>query len=159
MKPTLEQRLAEQGLTLPNIDLQTKMIDRAKRFGNVVYVSGHVPTDADGKLALAGQVGKDVTVEAAREAARLCVVNCLASVEKLLGSLDAIQEVLRVRVFVSCTPDFDRQADVANGATELLLALFGPAGRHTRTAIGCPSLPVNAAVEVDMSLALSSASQ
>jgi len=147
----VEAKLAEHSLELPHVpEMSVGMIERAKQIGDLVFVSGHGPQKSDGNWAFVGRVGEDVTLEEAKHAAKLCVLNCLAAVRTLIGSLDEIQEIVRVRGFVNSAPGFCDQPKVMDGASELLLELFGEAGKHVRTAIGTSVLPHNIPVEVDM---------
>lgn len=120
----------------------------AKRVGNLVYVAGQLPMK-DGRLLAAGPVPSTVSVEQAQAAARQCVVNALAAVETLPGGIDALSGVVRLGVFVQCDDGFDAQPKIANAASELLLELFGDAGRHARAAVGTNALPLNASVEIE----------
>lgn len=149
----IEGRLKQMGVTLPEcVNLRSGVIDRAKQVGDLVFVSGHGPQGPDGKMAFTGRVGGEVSLEEGYEAAKLCVLNCLAAVNAVIGSLDRVEEVIRVRGFVNSAPDFYDQPQVMNGASELLLGLFGERGRHVRTAIGTSVLPGNIPIEVDMIL-------
>jgi enamine deaminase RidA (YjgF/YER057c/UK114 family) len=119
------------------------------RAGQVIYTSGQLPTVA-GKLTAAGKVPADVSLEAAQAAARQAALNALAAVRSQIGSLDQVQRIVRLNVLVNSSPGFTGQAKVADGASELLLSIFGDAGRHTRCAIGAAELPLNAPVELDL---------
>lgn len=115
----------------------------------VAYVSGQIPRVGD-KVVVTGRVGADVTLAQGRLAAQLCVVRALRLLAQSLGSLDGISRVLRIHVFVQSAPDFTQQSEVADAASDLLHAVLGQAGEHTRTSVGVYQLPKNAAVEVDM---------
>lgn len=115
----------------------------------VAYVSGQIPRVGD-TVVVTGRVGADVTLAQARLAAQLCVVRALRLLAQSLGSLDGIARVLRIQVFVQSAPDFMQQSEVADAASDLLHAVLGQAGAHTRTSVGVYQLPKNAAVEVDM---------
>ena len=119
------------------------------RDGNTIYLSGQVPRVGD-ELVVTGRAGADVTLAQARLAAKVCVLRALALLQRELGSLDRIRTVLRITVYVQCTQDFTEQSEVADGASELLFAILGPAGAHTRTSVGVLQLPKNAAVELDL---------
>jgi enamine deaminase RidA (YjgF/YER057c/UK114 family) len=114
-----------------------------------VFVSGQGPVK-DGKVAYAGKVGADLSLEEGYECARLCALNCLAAVKGVVGSLERVVEVVQLRGFVNSAPGFDRQPEVLNGASELMVKLFGEKGRHARAALGTCSLPRNIAVELEM---------
>lgn len=120
----------------------------AKRAGNLVFVAGQLPM-RDGKLLATGQVPSRCSVDDAKAAARQCVVNALAAVQSAGVPLDRLAGVVRVGVFVSSDPTFTAHPQVANGASEFLVELFGEAGRHARAAVGVAALPLDAAVEVD----------
>lgn len=115
----------------------------------LAYVSGQIPRVGD-TVVVTGRVGADVTLAQARLAAQLCVVRALRLLAQSLGSLDGIGRVLRIQVFVQSAPDFTQQSEVADAASDLLHAVLGQAGEHTRTSVGVYQLPKNAAVEVDM---------
>jgi len=121
----------------------------AVRSGNLLYTAGQLPM-AGGKLIAIGKVPTDVNMEEAHLAARQALLNALSAARGELASLDKIARIVRLNVFVSSAPGFTDQAKVANGASEMLLEIFGQAGRHTRCAIGAAELPLNATVEIDM---------
>jgi enamine deaminase RidA (YjgF/YER057c/UK114 family) len=148
---TVESKLKALGLELPQAPKPVAAYIPARRVGDLIFVSGQVPF-RDGKPAYTGKVGESITQQEGYEAARLCTLNALAVVKSLLGSLDHIEEVVQVRGFVNCTPEFGNQPEVINGASELLVELFGESGRHARAAVGTNSLPRNVPVEVEMIL-------
>lgn len=119
-----------------------------KRVGNLLYVAGQLPMK-DGKLLATGQVPSRATLDAARNAARQCVINALGAVQFTQGTVDVITGVVRVGVFVSSDTSFTQQPQVANGASELLLEIFGEPGKHVRAAVGVNTLPLDASVEVE----------
>ena len=144
-----EARLSELGITLPVAVAPTANYVPARRSGSLVYIAGQVPT-ADGKDQYVGKVGRDVTIEDGQKAARLCAINILAQLRNALGgSLDGVVGCVRLGGFVNATPEFVDHPKVINGASDLMVAVFGDAGRHARAAVGCISLPRNVAVEVD----------
>jgi enamine deaminase RidA (YjgF/YER057c/UK114 family) len=145
-----ERRLRELGLTLPRVPTPAGMYRSAKRSGNTVYVSGHVPMGFDPAIPVIGRVGAELTVEQGREAARLTGLAMLASLRAELGSLDRVTSVVKVLGFVKCAPGFYRTPDVINGCSALLADVFGPAGQHARSAIGVAELPFEMAVELEM---------
>ncbi len=153
----IEGRLRELGMELPPVPKPVAEYVPAKRVGDLVYVSGQGPIQ-DGKPAYVGRVGADVSVSQGYEAARLCMLNCLAAVKMVAGSLDRVAEVVHVRGFVSSAPEFYDQPKVVNGASELLVKLFGDRGRHARAALGTSALPGNIPVEVEMVVRLAPAS-
>lgn len=117
----------------------------------VAYVSGQIPRVGD-TVVVTGRVGADVTLARARLAAQVCVVRALLLLAQSLGGLDGIGRMLRINVFVQSAPDFTQQSEVADAASDLLHAVLGKAGQHTRTSVGVYQLPKNAAVEVDMTV-------
>lgn len=146
---TPEDRLSELGLTVPDVAKPVASYIPAVRSGSYVYTSGQLPM-REGELVTTGKVGGDVSVEAAVECARQCALNALAAVRAEVGELSAIKRVVKVVVFVASTPDFTGQPGVANGVSDLLGEVFGEAGRHARSAVGVPVLPLDAPVEVEM---------
>jgi enamine deaminase RidA (YjgF/YER057c/UK114 family) len=142
-------RLAELGLTLPEVAAPVAAYVPAVRNGNLVWTSGQLPL-VDGKLLAAGKVGADVDPDAAKELARTCALNALAAVASVVGNLDAVQRVVKVVGFVASDPSFTGQPGVVNGASELLGDVFGDAGRHARSAVGVAALPLDAPVEVEV---------
>lgn len=146
---TVEEKISAIGLTLPTAAPPLASYVPAVRTGNLVYSSGQVPLH-EGKLAFTGRVGAAISEEDAREAARICALNCLAAVKLELGDLDKIVRVVRVTGYVASAEGFTGQPGVINGASDLLLQVFGEAGRHSRVAIGVLQLPLDAPVEVDV---------
>lgn len=143
------ERLAALGLTLPEVATPVAAYVPAVRTGNHVYTSGQLPL-AGGKLQGTGKVGDSVTVEQAAGCARTAALNTLAAAAQAAGGLDAIKRVVKVVCFVSSATDFTGQAQVANGASELLVDVFGDAGQHARSAVGMAVLPLDAPVEVEI---------
>jgi enamine deaminase RidA (YjgF/YER057c/UK114 family) len=141
-------RLDELGLTLPPVNPPLAAYVPAVRSGNHVYVSGQVPM-VDGKLLSTGKVGADVAPEHAKELARTCALNALASVDGLVG-LDNVVRVVKVVGFVASAEGFTGQPGVINGASELFVEVFGEAGRHARSAVGVAELPLGSPVEVEV---------
>lgn len=146
---TPSQKLAELGLTLPQVAKPVANYIPAVRTGNYVYTSGQIPFK-EGKLVIAGRVPTEVSLEKAAEGASIAVLNALAAAASVVGGIDNITRVVRVCVFVNCTPDFTDQPKVANGASDLLCKIFGDAGKHARSAVGASGLPLGAAVEVEL---------
>lgn len=146
---SVEAKLQQMGLELPEAPTPVAAYIPAKRVGDLVFVSGQIPLK-DGKIAYTGKVGAERTQEEGYEAAKLCALNALAAVKALVGSLDVIEGIVQVRGFVNCTPDFQNHPEVINGASELLVELFGERGRHARAAVGASSLPRDVTVEVEM---------
>lgn len=146
---SVESNLAELGLTVPDVVPPVAAYVPAVRTGSLVYTSGQLPMRA-GSLVTSGKLGGEVSVEDGAAAAELCALNAIAAVKSQIGSLDEVKRIVKVVVFVASTADFTQQPAVANGASELLGTAFGEAGRHARSAIGVPSLPFDAPVEVEL---------
>ena len=145
----IEARLKELGIALSSPPKPVASYVPYTISGNQVFVSGQVPI-ADGALKYVGKLGADFSVEMGQAAAQLCAINILSVLSVACeGDLDKVVRCLKVNVFVNATPDYDQQPEVANGASDLFVAVFGEAGRHARTTIGVPSLPADAAVEVE----------
>jgi enamine deaminase RidA (YjgF/YER057c/UK114 family) len=146
---TPEERLAELGLTLPDVAPPAGAYVPALRNASYVYTSGQLPL-VDGKLPATGKVGADVDADTAKELARQATLNALAAVRAELGGLEYVKRVVKVLGFVASAPDFTAQSQVVNGASELLGAVFGDAGKHARSAIGVAVLPLDSPVEVEL---------
>jgi len=140
-------RLAELGLSLPEVVPPVAAYVPAVQTGNLVYVSGQVPV-ANGQLLATGKVGAEVSPERAAELAGVCALNALAAVEALVG-LEKVVKIVKLTGFVASAPGFTGQPAVVNGASELFGAVFGEAGRHARSAVGVAELPLDAPVEVE----------
>jgi len=141
-------KLAELGLTLPDVAPPLAAYVPAVRTGNYVYVSGQLPL-ADGKLIATGKVGDEITTEQAKELAARCALNGLAALESAVG-LGKVVRIVKVVGFVASAPGFTDQPTVINGASELFGEVLGEAGRHARSAVGVAELPRNAPVEVEL---------
>jgi len=146
---SIPAKLASLGLELPEpvAPLASYVPVVVSERAGLVFVSGQIPA-RNGVMLATGQVGEGVSLELARECAQQCVLNALAAVKKELGSFDRIRRVLKLEGFVACGPGFGQQPEVINGASDLLLELFGEAGRHARAAVGVPSLPRDVPVEI-----------
>jgi len=149
-----EARLAELGIALPEPPAPVASYVQATRTGSLIFVSGQIPI-RDGSIPRTGLVGNDLTVEEGAEEARWCALNCLAQVRAAAGTLDAVARIVKLTVFVASAPGFGRQPMVANGASDLMVEIFGEAGRHARAAVGCSDLPLGAPVEVELIAELS----
>lgn len=147
-------RIAELGWQLPQ--RKTPSVARLAKTiqtGNLLFVSGHGPRDYDGEVVYTGKVGATVSEDEAYDAARLCVLGCLSSAEKALGSLDRVTQVVKALGYIASDPDFVRQPQVMNGASDALLAIFGDEiGQHARAAIGVAVIPHDMAMEVELIL-------
>ena len=144
-----EERLAALGLELPVLTPPLAAYVPAVRTGSYVYTAGQLPF-VDGALQVTGKVGADVGVAEAAALARVCALNALAAVASVCGGLSAVVRVVKMTGFVASSPDFTQQAQVINGASELILEVFGEAGRHARSAVGMAVLPFDTPVEVEL---------
>ncbi len=149
MTGSVEQKLAALGITLPTPAAPVANYVATVRTGNLLVVSGQVCFDADGKLVAKGKLGAGVSVEQGAAAARACAINLLAQAKAALGDLDKVTRVVRLGGFVNSAPDFVDGPKVLNGASDLMVAVFGDKGRHARSTIGVAALPADAAVEVE----------
>jgi enamine deaminase RidA (YjgF/YER057c/UK114 family) len=145
----VEERLAALGLTLPPVASPVAAYVPAVRSGNYVYTSGQLPL-VDGKLQGTGKVGDAVAPEEAAALARIAALNALAAAASVAGGVDAIARIVKVTCFIASAPAFTGQAQVANGASELLIEVLGDAGRHARSAVGMAVLPLDSPVEVEL---------
>ncbi len=144
-----EKKLQQMGISLPQTPKPIANYVPAVRTGNLLFVSGHGPYN-DGKAATSGKLGKELSVEQGAQTARNVALNCLASVRANVGSLDKVKRVVKLLGMVNCTEDFKDQPKVINGASDLLVEVFGEAGRHARSAVGMQSLPNGIPVEIEM---------
>jgi enamine deaminase RidA (YjgF/YER057c/UK114 family) len=145
---SIDQRLAELGITLPEAAAPVAAYVPVVQSGNLLFVSGQVSFAEDGSR-ITGRLGEDMELEAGQAAARRCGLMVLAQVKAAVGSLDKVSRIVKLGVFVNSSADFTDQPKVANGASELMQDVFGEAGRHARAAVGVPALPLGVAVEVD----------
>jgi enamine deaminase RidA (YjgF/YER057c/UK114 family) len=146
----IEQKMKEMGLEFPNNPPNpASKIEQYRRTGNIVYLSGHGPS-LGGKNQYIGKLGQEFTAQQGYDAAKLVMLNLLESLKKCIGDLDKVTQVVKLLGMVNSTPDFTDQPIVINGATELLIALYGDKGRHARSAVGMGQLPGGMAVEIEM---------
>ena len=150
---SIDQRLAELGITLPEPAAPVASYVPAVEQGGLLHISGQVSFSAEGNL-IQGRLGEDMNLDRGTEAARRCGIMLLAQMKAALGSLDRVEKIVKLGVFVNSTPDFVDQPKVANGASELMQEVFGEAGRHARSAVGVAVLPLGVAVEVDAIVAV-----
>ncbi|MCD0482411.1 RidA family protein [Streptacidiphilus sp. ASG 303] len=150
----VERRLAELGLTVPEVVPPLAAYVPAVRSGDFVFTSGQLPLVA-GTMEHTGKVGAEVTPEEAKAQARICALNALAAVKSVVGDLDRVEQVVKVVGFVASAPDFTGQPGVVNGASELLGEVLGDAGVHARSAVGVAVLPLDAPVEVEIQVRVS----
>lgn len=144
-----EARLRESGIDLPVIPPPAGTFVHAVRTGNLVFLTGHAPIRADGSIIF-GRLGQDLDANAGYEAARVAALGMLSTLRQELGSLDKVRRIVKVNGVVNATPDFLEHTRVINGASDLLLEVFGEAGKHARLAVGHSSLPWNICLEVEL---------
>jgi len=149
----IEKKIADLGFTLPEMSKPANAYIPAIVTGDLVYTSGCIPS-VDGQTAYSGHVGAEVSPEDGYKAAQICALNCLAAAKLAIGDLDRIDRVIKLLGFVSSAPGFTAQSQVVNGASELLIKIFGENGEHARSSIGVIELPGNVPVEVEMILRL-----
>ncbi|MBA3675967.1 MAG: RidA family protein [Sphingosinicella sp.] len=152
MTDSIQDRLTQAGITLPEPAAPVASYVPAVEAGGLLYISGQLPF-SEGQV-MTGRLGEDRDLEAGQKAARLCGIMLLAQINKALGSLDRVERIVKLGVFISSAPDFTDQPKVANGASDLMEQVFGEAGRHARSAVGVPVLPLGAAVEIDAIVAI-----
>jgi enamine deaminase RidA (YjgF/YER057c/UK114 family) len=150
---SIDNRLAELGITLPQPAAPVAAYVPTVEKGGLLHISGQISVSEDGNLIL-GRLGEDMNLERGMEAARRCGVMLLAQIQAALGSLDRVERIVKLGVFVNSAPSFTDQPKVANGASELMQQVFGEAGRHARSAVGVAVLPLGVAVEVDAIVAV-----
>lgn len=149
MPGRIDARLAELKIELPKAAAPVANYVPVVLVGNLAFLSGQV-TAWNGEFKFRGKLGRDFTIEQGQEAAQICALNIVAQLKAALGGdLDRVKRCVRLGVFVNCTPDFTDQPKVGNGASDLLVQIFGDAGKHARTAVGTNSLPLDVAVEID----------
>ena len=148
MSPSIQARLDQLGIVLDVPAAPVANYVPAVQNGALVFVSGQIPIQK-GQVMYTGHLGDGVSVETGVQAARLCAINILCQVKALIGDLERVEACIRLGGFVACAPDFHDHALVMNGASDLMVEVFGDKGRHCRAAVGCSSLPLNSAVEVE----------
>ncbi len=149
------EKAQEMKITIPTPPKPVGAYVPCVKSGIHIITSGQIPV-VDGQLLYKGKLGKDFSVEEGYQAARICILNCLGVVQEALGSLDKVKRIVKVTGFVHSDSEFYDQPKVINGASELLVALFGEVGRHARSAIGVNALPLGAAVEIEMMVEIDS---
>ena len=145
----IEHKIKELGLILPEAPKPVAEYIPAKKIGNLVFTSGQGPIK-NGKFVYVGKIGGEVSLKEGYEAAKICAINCLAAIKSVIGSLDNIDEIVKVKGYVNSTSDFYRQPEVVNGASELIVKIFGEKGKHARSALGTSVLPGNIPVELEV---------
>lgn len=148
MSDTIEKRLSALGVTIPAAAAPAANYVPFAQTGNLIFTAGQLPL-ADGKLQATGLLGRDLDVEAGKNAAKLCAINVLAQIKAATGDLEKIGRLVKITVFVASAEDFTEQHLVANGASDFLAEALGERGAHARSAVGVAVLPLNAAVEVE----------
>lgn len=148
MSSPILDKLAELGLQLPAVPAPVAAYVNCVRTGNLLFLSGGLPID--GERRIIGKVPTDVSVDEAKEGARIVILNRLAVIQEEIGSLDKIVRIVALNGFVNSAPDFYGHPQVINGASELLVEIFGEKGKHSRTALGAAALPLNVAVEINL---------
>ncbi|MBX8801322.1 RidA family protein [Pseudochrobactrum asaccharolyticum] len=148
MTSTIETRLKDLGITIPESAAPAAAYLPFSQSGNLLFTSGQLPLK-DGKLVSTGLVGRDLTIEQAQEAAKYCAINVLSQAQAALGDLKRIKRVIKITVFVASVVDFTDQHVVANGGSQLFIDVLGDAGKHARSAVGMAGLPLNAPVEIE----------
>jgi enamine deaminase RidA (YjgF/YER057c/UK114 family) len=151
---SIEQRMASLGIVLPPAPKPQANYVTYVQEGNLVFVAGQGPFDSTGKMRYPGRVGENVSEADGYQAARLTVLACLAQLRLCVGNLDRVKRIVQLRGFVCCGPDFLNHPQVINGASDVLVEIFGDKGRHARVAVGVPSLPFDTSVEIDLIAAL-----
>ncbi|MBM4072104.1 MAG: RidA family protein [Planctomycetes bacterium] len=146
-KSLVENRLRELGIDLPEPPKAVGAYVPVIRTGNLIVTSGQLPWKKD-RLAFSGKLGTDLTVEQGSEASRLCAINAIAQLKVAAGDLDRVRQIVRVEGYVHCGPGFREHPQVLNGASDLLNAVFGERGRHTRTALGIHEMPLDSPVQL-----------
>jgi len=145
----IEKRIKELGFELPAAPKPLAAYIPGIRVNNLVITAGQIPL-MNGELKYKGKIGTDITEAEGKKAAEICVLNCLSIVNSIAGTLDAVQRIVKLTVYVNSAPGFTNQPEVANGASELIEKIFGDKGKHVRSAVGVSELPRNAAVEIEM---------
>ncbi len=148
---TIEKKILSLGFTLPDTPTPLASYLPAKQSGILIFTAGQLPM-VNGALISTGHLGQDVEIEDAKNAARVCTLNALAAIKGVIGDLDRIKQVVRVVGYVASIPTFTQQPAVVNGASELLLEIFGEKGKHARSAVGMAVLPLNASVEIELTV-------
>jgi enamine deaminase RidA (YjgF/YER057c/UK114 family) len=145
---SISDQLTALGLTLPAVPTPVAAYVNCVRSGNLLFLSGGLPIDGDRKVI--GKVPSAVSITEAKEGARMIILNRLAVIQQEIGSLDRVKQIVSLTGFVSSEPDFFDHPQVINGASELLVSIFGDRGKHSRTALGVAALPLNVAVEINL---------
>lgn len=146
---SIENRMKELNIELPPCPSPAAVYAPAVLSDNIIYISGQTPKEGD-KLLYKGKIGQDLSIEDGQNAARLCAIRCISAAREIVKNLDNIDRILKITGYVNCCGDFEKHSQVIDGASILLEEIFGEKGKHSRAAVGCSSLPGNAAVEIEM---------
>ncbi len=145
----IEEKIKELGFNLPEPPKPVAAYIPALAINNLIFTAGQIPSIA-GELMFKGKIDKELTLMEGKRAAETCVLNCLSAIKGITGDLNKIERIVKLTVFVNSSDSFTDQPKVANGASELLIKIFGEKGKHARSAVGVNALPLNAAVEIEM---------
>ena len=145
----IEERIKELGFKIPEAPKPLAAYIPAIRIDKLVFTAGQLPM-VDGKLIAVGKLGAEISNELGTKAAEKCAINCLSVIKSVIGNLDNIEQIVKVTVFINSASGFTAQPQIANGASEFLVKIFGEAGKHVRSAVGVNELPLNAAVEIEV---------
>ncbi len=145
----IEEKLKQMGIVLPEAPKPLASYIPCVKSGNLVFTAGQITLE-NGKLKFKGRVGSEITLDEGKDAAKLCAINCLSVIKAEIGSLEKINRIIKVTVFVNSAEGFTDQPKVANGASDLLVEVFGEKGKHVRSAVGVNELPIDASVEIEM---------
>jgi enamine deaminase RidA (YjgF/YER057c/UK114 family) len=145
----IEEKIKELGFELPEAPKPVAAYIPALEINKFVFTAGQVPV-TKGELKYKGKLGKEFSIDEGQKAAQICALNCLAAVKGVIGDLNKIEKIVKLTVFVNSSAGFSDQPKVANGASELLVKIFGENGKHARSAVGVNELPLNSAVEIEM---------
>lgn len=145
----VEEKIKELGLEIPETPKPLASYIPANLVDKLIFTAGQLPM-VEGHLIYAGKLGIDLTLEEGKKAAEICVINCLSAIKSVISSLDKLDKIVKVTVYVNSAESFTDQPKVANGASDLLVKIFGEPGMHARSAVGVSELPINAAVEIEM---------
>lgn len=156
MSNSPKENLKKLGITLPTPVAPVANYVTYVQTGNILSISGQLPLDNDGKLPYLGKVGQEVSAEDANKAARLCAINIISQINDALGGdLDRVTRIVKLGAFVNCTDSFPGQPAIVNGASDLMVEVFGDKGKHSRSAVGTNALPLNVPVEIDALIEIS----
>lgn len=145
----IEKKINELGIIIPQAPKPLASYIPVKKVGNLIFTAGQIPM-ANGELKFKGKIGKEISLKEGVKAAELCTVNCLSVIKSKIKNLDNIKNIVKVTVFVNSDDGFTDQPKVANGASDLLVKVFGDKGKHVRSAVGVNELPIDSAVEIEM---------